>query len=386
MPRLVETLARACMAMAVLFAGGACRPTSGEEPEHSEARPEAAAPWISYSGLSDASAAVAIDADRILVADDETNVLRLYAIGGGAPLASHDMAPFLASSVQNPEADLEGGARVGDRIYWIASHGRSKSGKQRPNRQVFFATDLVQSENGAFAFRAAGAPVRGLVQAMVAEPALATLDLGRAYRVDDAGLGDDERRRLAPQREGLNVEGLSASPTPGRLYIGLRNPLAHDAAGPARAIVIPLENAAEVVERRAAPRFGAPVLLDLSGGGIRGMAWSAERERYFIVSGPPDEEGTFGLWGWSGAGDPELLDSFAAQSTEWKPEAIVDVPGATELLVLSDDGTLRLPTPLAACSEGWRKKDGTCENKRLRDPAARSFRGSWIPPRAPGAR
>ena len=42
------------------------------------------------------------------------------------------------------EADLEGSARVGDLIYWIASHGRDSNGRRQPHRLRFFATPIRQ--------------------------------------------------------------------------------------------------------------------------------------------------------------------------------------------------------------------------------------------------
>ena len=54
--------------------------------------------------ISDASAAVAIGSTHVVVADDETNVLRAYAIGTwGSPVGRCDLGG-------GPELDLEGAA------------------------------------------------------------------------------------------------------------------------------------------------------------------------------------------------------------------------------------------------------------------------------------
>ncbi|MHC4629429.1 MAG: DUF3616 domain-containing protein, partial [Planctomycetota bacterium] len=96
-----------------------------------------------FCGASDASAAVAISRDMFIVADDENNVLRVYRRGqAGSPVYSYDVTAFLGIAPEHPEADIEGSTAIGSRIYWIASHGRNKDGKMRPNRYRFFATDV----------------------------------------------------------------------------------------------------------------------------------------------------------------------------------------------------------------------------------------------------
>lgn len=91
-----------------------------------------------YWHMCDASAAVALDNERFVVADDEGNVLRVFKRGEPEPLSEHNLTKFL--DAKKGESDLEGAARVGDRIYWISSHGVNKNGKFEPNRQRFFAT------------------------------------------------------------------------------------------------------------------------------------------------------------------------------------------------------------------------------------------------------
>jgi hypothetical protein len=174
--------------------------------------------------MSDASAAVALDAGTFLAADDETNSLRVYAIDGdGTPLALHDLSGFLGVEPKHPEADIEGAARVGTRVYWITSHGRNKNGKPRPNRYRFFATEVRGSGEGV-TLTEVGQAHRGIVPAMLAEPALADLQLQRVAGADAEQARGAKRRRLAPKDEGLNIEGLSAAADGRSLYIGLRNP------------------------------------------------------------------------------------------------------------------------------------------------------------------
>src|SRR6185503_14411051 len=83
-----------------------------------------------YRGMCDASAAVSLNADLFAVANDEDNVLRVYHCQpGGLPAFSFDMTSFLRIGKKHPEADIEGSATIGDRVYWITSHGRNAKGK-----------------------------------------------------------------------------------------------------------------------------------------------------------------------------------------------------------------------------------------------------------------
>src|SRR5512140_2721656 len=98
----------------------------------------------SYLGMCDASGAVVVNSNRFVVANDEDNVLRVYdSRVSGPPVQQFDMNAFLELEPGSPEADLEAGARVGDRAYWIGSHGRNQDGKRRWNRCRFFATDIL---------------------------------------------------------------------------------------------------------------------------------------------------------------------------------------------------------------------------------------------------
>src|SRR6187402_2722625 len=76
-----------------------------------------------FTGICDASAAVHIKDDLVAIADDEDNSIRIYsAVRGGKPVFVANLSRFLAADPRYPEADLEAGARIGDRIYWITSH------------------------------------------------------------------------------------------------------------------------------------------------------------------------------------------------------------------------------------------------------------------------
>lgn len=335
-----------------------------------------------YRGMSDASAAAAVSDDMFVVADDENNILRVYKTGvGGLPQFSCDMTGFLDVEPEYPEADIEGATLVGDRIYWITSHGRNKDGQMRPNRYRFFAT-TVKIENGKVSIAPVGKPYKTLIHKLVQTQTGRRLGLDKATRFDEVGLTKKELKKLAPKEQGLNIEGLCASPDGKVLYIGLRNPLVENKiTGRGRAIVVTLNNPAAVVERGEAPVFGEEMLWDLGGLGTRSMEYSPFHKAYFIVAGPRDEGPGFALYRWSGEKENPPVLVRQLSYGDFSPEAIVPFKSSSRLLLLSDDGTVvvKVSGP-DECMEGEYRSDGTCLNKFLIDPNKKTFRAMWLTP------
>lgn len=272
---------------------------------------------------------------------------------------------------------------MGDRVYWITSHGRNKDGKPRPNRYRFFAT-TVRVSGASVEVKEVGVPYCRLVDALVADASTRGLGLDRATRLHGGELNRNSRERLAPKQEGLNIEGLCATPDGETLYIGLRNPRVPGTEGPgSRAIVVPLRNAAAVVEKGETPQFGPPVLWDLAGLGIRSMVYSEHPKAFYVVAGPHDARLGFALYRWSGdhAKPPVFVRRLDAEGPAWQAEALVAFADSARLLALSDDGAVpvKVSGP-AECMEGEYRGDGTCDNKFLRDEARRFFRGTWLAP------
>jgi hypothetical protein len=302
---------------------------------------------VVYRGACDASGAEGLPGGRIAVADDEDNLLRIYhAARGGHPVdvVETDLTPAGARD-RSVERDLEGSAIIGSRIYWIASHGRKKSGKRAPSRLTLFASDIATGPDGSPRLVLVGRPYLGLLQDMIEAPALARYDLADAAA----------RSPVAPG--GLNIEGMAATPE-GHLWLGFRNPVPRG-----RALVVTLENPAEVIERRGPPRFGAPLELALEGRGVRTIAsW---RGAYWIVGGAiADPDGMPSrLYRWDGSGPAVWIDSIDLGDLNVEAMATVTRDGEPHLLLVSDDGSRAI---------GGRR----C--KKLRDPAAKRFRAAWL--------
>jgi hypothetical protein len=296
-----------------------------------------------YTGSADASGAVAVNSNLFVVADDEDNVLRLYRRDlGGPPVKEFDCNGFLEVRGKSLEADLEAGARIGDRAFWIGSHGRNKNGKDRPNRCRFFATDISVAD-GKVTLAPVGKPYKRLLQDLIGDSRFEQFHFAAAAH-------------YAPKEEGaLNIEGLSATPE-GHLLIGFRNPIPEG-----KALLIPLLNPNEVVEGKNA-LFGPAILLDLGGLGIRDIAY--HEGTYIISAGSYHGGGAFRFYRWSGTNAPVRIE--VNDLGDYHPEAIIIYPDKElrEIQILSDDG----------------KREVDDISNRDRSMGERSFRSFWIAP------
>lgn len=300
---------------------------------------------ITYQGMCDASAAVSLGTNFFIVANDEDNVLRVYRREpGGLPAFTYDLTSFLRIGRKSPETDLEACARVGDRIYWITSHGENAKGKNAPNRERFFATTCTV-QNERVTLKPVGRPYARLLLDLVNAPQLARFRLATAAR-------------RAPKSPGaLNIEGLTATPQ-GHLLIGFRNPIPGG-----KALVVPLLNPAQVVDGGSA-QLGNPILLELGGLGIRSMGYDGSR--FLIIAGSFDTEGESRAYEWDGqSSTPRLLPDLRFPGANPEGMAFESSGGKAEFFILSDDGTLKI--------------DGV-DCKKVKDPSRRQFRGYLLVP------
>jgi hypothetical protein len=296
-----------------------------------------------YSGMCDASGAVALSSNLFAVASDEDNILRVYRSDKpGKAVSELDVNQFLAVRGKSLEADLEAAARIGDRAYWIGSHGHNKNGKERTNRCRFFATD-IKVDGDQVALTPVGQPYENLRDDLIQDPKFAQYRFAQAAALEPKAAG------------ALNIEGLAATPQ-GTLLIGFRNPIPKG-----QAILVPLLNPDDVIQGKAA-KLGAAIELDLGGLGVRDIAlWG---NTYIIVAGSYKSGGNFQFYRWSGPGTP--TESIKVKHLGgYNPEAIIIYPetGLHELQILSDDGTKLM--------------DG-CPCKELEDSRKRTFRSFWL--------
>ena len=312
----------------------------GAEPAEPGPKPFQLGDPVLHFGCCDASAGVAISSNLFLMANDEDNRLSLYRRDQSAPPVQVFAAgAFLHVDPHKPESDIEAATRAGDRIYWITSHGRNRSGEARESRHRFFATSCGVNERGGVELKTVGQAYTRLLQDLVRDPRL------RQFNLLGASL------RAPKEAGGLSIEGLCTL-TNGELLIGFRNPIPGH-----RALLVPLKNPADLVAGGRA-QFGDPILLDLGGLGVRDMVWA--NGRCLIIAGPYDGKGHFHLYDWDGgATEPRKIPE--THFRDINPEALLVYPGApaNEFQLLSDDGT--------------RKVNGL-ECKKINDPARRRFR------------
>ncbi|HTD66550.1 MAG TPA: DUF3616 domain-containing protein [Candidatus Limnocylindria bacterium] len=296
----------------------------------------------SYCGMCDASAVIALNDDLFVIADDEDTIMRVYSRAkGGAAVFRTNLSAFLGFGPTD-EADIEGGARIGDHFYWITSHGNNRKGREQESRQRLFAV-VVNQTNGAVSITASGRPYARLLDDLLSEPRLTRFNL-------KASIG------LPPKTPGaLNIEGLTATPE-GHLLIGFRNPIPRDGA-----LIVPLLNPAEVIQGQKA-RLGEPRQISLGGYGIRSMErWG---DGYLIIAGSADGKGKSRLYEWSGGTEqPRLIPGVDFEGINPEAISVGTRHGLEEVFVVSDDGT--------------RKIDGL-ECKKLKDPMKKTFRAMGV--------
>src|SRR5215813_14103983 len=157
-----------------------------------------------YKGMCDGSAGIAITPDLFVVANDDSQTLRVYRRGTPEPLKEFDkdLNKFLGTDdANNKEADIEAAARIKGRVYWITSHGRDSDAKERETRRRFFATEIKVTSDKV-TIKPVQRPYKRLLDDL-----LNAESLSRYKRLLQNGA------KLAPEEKGgLNIEGLAATP------------------------------------------------------------------------------------------------------------------------------------------------------------------------------
>ncbi len=287
-----------------------------------------------HTQAADASAAVPAGGDYMFVADDEDQVLRLFhRAESGLPVAGFDFTSMLGltdlSSGGPREVDIEGAFRVGNRIYWIGSHGNASAGQNRPNRRRLFATDIIGS--GAVATLNYVGRYDNLRQDLVT--------WGDANGYNFSASVPSPVLPTAPN--GFNIEGFTMAPDGTTAYIGFRAPLV---PLPARdkALIAPIQNFEAWFNNGApagSPSIGAPIELDLGGRCIRSIECNANG--CIIVAGSTNETPNFKLYTWTG-NPADAPRPRSADLSTMTPEALVELPAGNFLGTAGDNLTVQL--------------------------------------------
>jgi hypothetical protein len=291
---------------------------------------------------ADASAAVALDNERFIMADDEQNILQVYNwnMPGSDPNQQTDIGTAIRIDPSQPESDIEGATWFNNRIFWIGSHGRSKNGDYWESRYRFFATSIAPDGTATV-----DGVCSDLIDDLIQYDRIHNLGLEAAIGTTPSGhIRNNPIADLAPKVNGLNIEGLCTTGDGTKMLIGFRNPRP-EIDGKIMALVIPLANPEAVVLTGADPNLEAPLFIDLDDLGIRSIEYSPSIGEYLIIAGSHqggDDEPVQYLYNYDfTVQDRDKLATF----TDITPEAIFQFPDANEINLLSDDGTRLIDTP-----------------------------------------
>ena len=290
-----------------------------------------------YAGAGNASTAMDVGGGYMVVADDESNVLRLYQErNSGEPVKTFDFTKALPPGTA--EIDIEASARSGNTLYWMGSLSNKKSGKAAPEHDIVFAATL--SGSGAAAELSYLGSYMHLREDMIAWDEANGDPLGLA---SSAAAG-------APSNEtdGFNAEGLEfAAGSSEAAYVAFRAPLEPPNNRKA-ALLIPVTNFASLVTHgnpgSTPATFGPPLEWSLGGLGLRELRRNADGEFLAIAGTSDDSNSQFGLYQWDGnpSHQPVLTNTSLSSVNEGAWEDIVSVPdplvsGATVELI-EDNG------------------------------------------------
>jgi hypothetical protein len=294
------------------------------------------------TGIADASAAIALDDNYMMVANDETNLLYVYdRNASGLPVKTYDfnqgnVLSLTDGSPSYKEVDIEAGVRSvasAGRIYWLGSMSNSSSFNDKPNRNRLFAT-TVTGTGSSSTFANAGS-VNNLRQQLI------SWGDANGYAFSTSAAAGMDPKLI----DGFNIEGMVFAPDNTTMYIGFRAPLV-PAAGRTKAVIAPIQNF-ETWFNNGSPAgnaiFGNPIELNLGNRGIRDMI-RLSTGTYIIVAGNYDNTPVTGmLYKWSGvAGEaPVALPSFNV--TNLNAEGIMEIfeggtSSLTKLQLIADDG------------------------------------------------
>lgn len=294
------------------------------------------------TGIADASAAIAIDDDYMIIANDETNLFYVYdRKKSGLPVTTFDFnqANYLTltdgSTNSWKEVDVEAGVKsvtTPGKIYWLGSMSNSSSFNYKPNRDRLFAVN-VTGTGSATAFTHTGF-YSNLRQQLI------TWGDANGYDFTAAAAAGKDPKTI----DGFNVEGMVFGPDNITLYIGFRAPLVPTGSR-TKAVIAPIANFETWFNNGAPsgnPSIGAPIELDLGGRGIRDMI-RLSNGGYIIIAGSYGDAQAGAIYTWTGVSTaaPVLIPSLGISTLNVEGALPVNISGseATDRLqLISDNG------------------------------------------------
>lgn len=296
-----------------------------------------------HTGMSDASAAIVLDSNYMLIGDDEINSLFVFdRKNSGLPVQSYDYQNLLGltdgSSGNYKEIDLEAAVRSTtnpNRIYWISSLGTAGSSNNvKPNINRIFATD-VTGTGSATNISAIGyyGDIRNK---------LISWGNTNGYNFTAGAASGHDAKTI----DGFNIEGMCFGPDNTSLYIGFRAPLV-PVSSRTKALIAPILNFETWFNSGSPtgnPSFGSPIELNLGGRGIRDII-RLSNGVYIIIAGNYAATPLNGaVYKWTGLATdaPVLIPDFNIASLN--VEAIAEITennilAENKLQFISDNGS-----------------------------------------------
>ena len=306
-------------------------------------------PVTSYStGISDASAALPLDDNYMVIGDDEHNLLYVFDrnISGQAVKtfdfnAGNRLVLTDGSDNNWKELDIEAATTnpVSKHSYWLGSMSNSSSFNLKPNRDRLIATDI--SGTGA----TTDILNTGWIQGLRTE--LISWGDTHGYNFTASAADGKDPKTI----DGFNAEGMVFAPDNTTLYIGLRAPLV-PVANRTKAVIAPIANFETWFDAfnitsgshtaTSAP-IGEPIELDLGGRGIRDLIL-LPNGIYIIVAGSWGSASAPAIFRWTGVATdaPVELPSFDLSGLNAESALPVFEAGSQlssdKLQIISDDG------------------------------------------------
>jgi hypothetical protein len=289
-----------------------------------------------YSGAGNASSAIDVGGGYMVLADDESNILRLYhERNSGEPVKTFDFTKLLP--VGTGEIDIESAARAGNTLYWMGSLSNSKKGKAEPDRDIVFAATL--SGSGASSELTYLGSYMHLREDLIAWDEANGNPLGFK--------GSTEEGVASNETNGFNAEGLEfAAGSTSTAYVAFRAPQ-EPPNDRSKALLVPVTNFSSLVTAGnpgTKATFGTALQWSFGGLGIREIRKNADDE-YLVIAGTPDDSNSsFGLYKWDGnpAEQPVLTNTPLSAVAEGAWEDIVTVPdplvSGSAVELLEDNG------------------------------------------------
>lgn len=281
-----------------------------------------------FENIYEPSAVFQLPDGKVLVVEDEiASAMSILTITSDGRLLEDKAANHkLIKSFGQKLDDLENLA--GDnhgRIFAATSHSSDKKGNRDPNREQLlrFTIKNGQAQN-------------------IARITSLRDDLRANQTLVDA---IKAKSKSAPHFSDLNIEGMAYLPKDNSLLLGLRAPMADELS-----IIVPITNIDAMFDHKAKPDFGAPIFLDLDGGGIRSLHFDEKLNTFIIANEIADSKGkdVSQIWTWSGKANEAPKKVNINQLHQLKNiEAIDDlvINGQKKLVFMADEGVEKKDIP-----------------------------------------